>query len=103
MPLKKLRIQAKGAGSRGTEQAQQLVELMCETWDAIQSKFNEQTESEKEEMLEMFNSKVDCLGDSLFGDDANSENFAEFVTQLELPEEKLFMECCKEALLFEDP
>ena len=75
MPLKKLKIQAKGAGSRGTEQAEQMVELMCETWDLIQSKFAEQTESEKEEMLELFNSKVEDLGDSLFGDDSDRDTF----------------------------
>ena len=68
-------------GSRGTEQAPQMVELMIENWDQLQEKFAEYDESEKGEMIEHFNSTIDCLGDSLFGGDANQEEFAALVNQ----------------------
>ena len=54
-------------------------------------------------MLESFNSEVDCLGDAIFGDDATAEGFGEFIDQLEIEDEKKFMECCEKALLIEDP
>ena len=58
-----------------------LVELMVENWDQLQERFAEYDESEKGEMIEHFNSTIDCLGDSLFGDDANKEEFEELVNQ----------------------
>ena len=54
-------------------------------------------------MLETFNAEVDCLGDAIFGDDATAEGFGEFIEQLEIDDEKKFMECCEKALLIEDP
>ena len=39
MPLKRLRLQAKAKGCRGTQGAAQMVELMTENWATIQEAF----------------------------------------------------------------
>ena len=104
MPFKRLVLKPKGEkGSRGTEAAKEMLELMTENWDQLQDKFNSQNESEKSEMLEHFNQTIECLGDTLFGDDCNIEDFTAFVDGLEDEEEKKFMDAVNEALLIDDP
>ena len=60
-----------------------MVELMVENWDQLQEKFTEYSESEKEEMIDHFNSTIDALGDTLFGDDANLDDFKQLCGSLE--------------------
>ena len=54
-------------------------------------------------MSEHFNMTVDGLADSLFGDDANIDDFRTFCDGLEDEEEKSFIKAIEEALLIEDP
>ena len=54
-------------------------------------------------MSEHFNMTVDGLADSLFGDDANIDDFKTFADGLEDEEEKSFIKAIEEALLIEDP
>ena len=104
MPFKKLVLKPKGAkGTRGTEAAKEMLELMTENWDQLQDKFNSQNENEKSEMLDHFNQTIENLGDTLFGDDCNIEDFTSFVDGLEDEEEKKFMAAVNEALLIDDP
>ena len=104
MPFKKLVLKVKGErGTRGTEAAKEMLELMVENWDQLQEKFNSQNENEKSEMLEHFNQTIDNLGDTLFGDDCNTEDFTSFIDGLEDEEEKKFMDAINEALLIDDP
>ena len=56
---------------------------LCDNWDQLQDNYQSQTETEKEDMLEYFNSAIENLGDTLFGDDAEVEAFKDFVTGLE--------------------
>ena len=54
-------------------------------------------------MSEHFNMTLEGLGDVLFGDEANVEDFQEFTNGLEDEEEKSFIKAMEEALLIEDP
>ena len=56
MPIKKLVLVIKKGGSRGTANAAEIVDMLCGNWDQVQSKFKGFNESEKEAMLELFNS-----------------------------------------------
>ena len=104
MPFQKLVLKLKGADeakARGTEQASEMVELMSENWEQLQEKFRGQTEAEKGDMMDHFNSTIENLGDTLFGDDSNINDFKQFVSGLEDEEEQDFMTAIKEALLIE--
>ena len=78
-----------------------MVELMSENWEQLQEKFRGQTEAEKGDMMDHFNSTIENLGDTLFGDDSNINDFKQFVSGLEDEEEQDFMTAIKEALLIE--
>ena len=99
LKLSKEKIDA--AKARGTEQASEMLELMVDNWEQLQEKFKTQTEAEKEDMMDHFNSTIENLGDTLFGDDANIEDFKAFIGGLEDEEEEAFMSSIKEALLIE--
>ena len=106
MPFQKLHLKPKPKpeeeeGSRGTEQAPQMVELMLDNWDQLQQKFADYSESEKEEIIEHFNSTIDALGDSLFGDEANKAEFQDLVENCDEEQQKEFLTCVKEALLID--
>ena len=79
-----------------------MVELMSENWEQLQEKFRGQTEAEKEDMMDHFNSSIENLGDTLFGDDANIDDFKNFVTNLEDEEEAEFLAAIRDALLIEE-
>ena len=105
MPISKpLRLQiANAAAKRGTADGAAMVEMLVDNWQQLQEKFNAQNQTEKEEMSEHFNMTVDGLADSLFGDDANIDDFRTFCDGLEDEEEKSFIKAIEEALLIEDP
>ena len=90
------------AKALGTEQAPEMLELMAENWEQLQEKFNSQTEAEKNDMMDHFNSSIENLGDTLFGDDANIDDFRSFIGGLEDEEETQFVTAVKEALLIEE-
>ena len=92
MPLKKLRLNCRARGARGTEKAKEMLELMTENWSQLQENFQTQEEVERDEMIEHFNDAVDELGDQLFGEDANMDDFDRFVRGMDDKEEKAFME-----------
>ena len=56
MPIKKLVLQIKKEGSRGTANATEICEMLAGNWDQVQEKFQGFNESDKEAMLEHFNS-----------------------------------------------
>ena len=102
MPFRKLQFKPKSdKGARGTKQASEMLELMVENWDQLQEKFADYSESEKEEMIDHFNNTIENLGDMLFGDDANKEEFEELVNQSDEEQQREFLTCVKEALLIE--
>ena len=86
---------------RGTEKANEMVELMVDNWDQLQDKFNDYSEAEKDEMMDHFNCCINNLGDSLFGDEANPEDFKQFIDGLEDEQEVDFLESVREALLID--
>ena len=69
----------------------------------LQEKYNDQTEAEKEEMTDHFNSAIENLGDTLFGDEPNIDDFRQFVQGLKDEEEEDFMTAVRDALLIEEP
>ena len=79
MGLKRLRVNCKARGSRGTEQAPEMLELMEENWEELQSAFAGHSNEEQEELLDYFNSAIEDLGDNLFGNDASFEDLRAFV------------------------
>ena len=102
MAIKKLVIKLKGAhGARGTEAADELVDMLKENWEQIQTKYNELTETEKNEMLEHFNSTFENIGDTLFGEEADFSAVDEYINGLNEEEKGKFCEQFHEALQIE--
>ena len=56
MPIKKLVLTIVKGGSRGTANATEICDMLAGNWDQVQDKFKAFNESEKEAMLEHFNS-----------------------------------------------
>ena len=84
MAIKRLVIKLKGAhGARGTEAADELVDMLKENWEQIQTKYNELTETEKNKMLEHFNSSFENIGDMLFGEEADFIYVDEYINCLD--------------------
>ena len=73
--IKKLRIKCNAKGQRGTEGAPELLDMVNENWSQIKENFKASSEEEQEGLLEHFNSAQDEMGDMLFGDDADYEDF----------------------------
>ena len=86
---------------RGTKKASEMIDLMIDNWDQLQEKFEDYTESDKEELMDHFNCAVENLGDALFGSDASPEDFKTFMAGLEEEKEQVFLIAVKEALLIE--
>ena len=101
MPLKKIRIQAKPEGFRGMSTANEVMETLCDNWSQLQDNYLNQTETEKEDMLEYFNNAIENLGDTLFGEDCDVEAFKDFVTGLEKGQQAKFMTAIEEGLAIE--
>ena len=75
---------------------------MIDNWDQLQEKFHNQTESEKEEMMDFFNCRINSLGDVLFGDEANPDDFKTLVKDLPSEEDqKEFLDSVRSALLID--
>ena len=83
MPVKFKIKAAKPFGARGTTDATQLVELLEENWSAIQEKFNELSESDKQEMLDHFEASVENIAEALFGDGTTIGELREVVSNLD--------------------
>ena len=84
MPIKedtKLQIKIKkgSKGARGTEQANELIEMLNENWDQVQGLFNNKNEQQQEELLAHFESVNVDLGDCLFGESASAEDVSKFI------------------------
>ena len=83
MGLKRLRVNCKARGSRGTEQAPEMLDLMQENWEDLQSAFSGYSKEEQDELLDHFNQALEDLGDNLFGTDSNIEDLRTFVLSQE--------------------
>ena len=84
MPVKesaRLQIKVKkgSKGARGTEQADQLIDLLSENWQQIQDAFKAKSDDEQEALLEHFESINEDLGDCLFGEEASAEDVSKFI------------------------
>ena len=102
MPIKKLVLTIKKAGVRGTDNATEICDMLAGNWAQVQEKFAGFNESDKEAMLEHFNSQIESLGDALFGDAANADDLKEFVDGFEKAEEETFKKAILDALLVEE-
>ena len=74
-----IRIKKGSKGARGTEQANELIEMLNENWDQVQDLFNNKTEEQQEELLAHFESVNVDLGDCLFGESASAEDVSKFI------------------------
>ena len=84
MPIKedtKLQIKIKkgSKGARGTEQANELIDMLSENWQQVQDLFNSKNEEQQEELLAHFESVNPDLGDCLFGEEASAEDVSKFI------------------------
>ena len=75
--------EGEGEGVRGEDKINEMVELLTEHWDKLQEEFNRKAESDQDEMMGHFNDVVNNLGDTLFGDGTNPEDFQQFLAGLE--------------------
>ena len=77
----KLQIKVKkgSKGARGSEQAEQLIDMLSENWAQIQDVFKNKSEEEQGILLEHFESINEDLGDCLFGEDASAEDVKKFI------------------------
>ena len=102
MALKKLKISLKKKiGARGTESAEEMLELLNDNWEQVQERYNACSESEKEEMLEHFNSSQENLGEALFGADAQIEELQNYVNGLEEADKRVFCQLVNDVLQIE--
>ena len=74
-----IKVKKGSKGARGTEQADQLIDLLSENWQQIQDSFKAKSEDEQEALLAHFESINEDLGDCLFGDSASAEDVKKFV------------------------
>ena len=84
MPIKedtKLQIKIKkgSKGARGTEQANELIDMLSENWQQVQDLFNSKNEEQQMELLDHFESVNPNLGDYLFGEEASAEDVSMFI------------------------
>ena len=103
MPFKKMRIKCKARGSRGTEGASEMLELMSSNWEQIRDAFAQYSDEEQNELMDHFNDTLDDLGENLFGEDAQMEDFKTYITGMEEEDQKKFLAAVKESLMLEDP
>ena len=75
----KITLNIKKGGARGTEQANEVCEMLSENWQQFRDKYNALVQEEQDEMLEHFEGIMDNLGDILFGEDSNDEDVKRFV------------------------
>ena len=68
----------------------------------MKEKHNSQSEEEREEMMDFFNSNLENLGDTLFGDDTTPEDLATYVDGLDDSKAEAFCKAINEAVLIED-
>ena len=102
MVLKKIQIKLKGShGARGTRESDQMLEMLKHNWDEIQEKFQNASESEKEDYLDHFNANFENLGDSLFGDEAGIEAITELVNGYDEQQKVKFCEIVDDVFNFE--
>ena len=74
-----IKIKKGSKGARGTEQANELIDMLNENWDQVQELFNNKSEEEQNELFEHCESINQDLGDCLFGDGANPEDVSKFI------------------------
>ena len=74
-----IKVKKGSKGARGTEQSDQLVDMLSENWEQYQEAFKGRSEAEQEELLSHFESINEDLGDCLFGEDASAEDVKKFI------------------------
>ena len=74
-----IKIKKGSKGARGTEQANELIDMLNENWDQVQELFNNKSDEEQEELFAHCESVNPDLGDCLFGDGANAEDVSKFI------------------------
>ena len=83
--LKKIVLQRSEEGAGGTESKEAILELVKVEWGNIQVKFEEMTNEEQISLIQHFNTVDEevNMGDALFGEQANYDDFAQAVDGLE--------------------
>ena len=68
----------------------------------MREKHNSGSEEEKDEMIDFFNSNLENLGDTLFGDDATPDDIATYVDGLDDAKSEQFVEAVNQAMDFDN-
>ena len=68
----------------------------------MKEKHNASSEEEREEMMDFFNSNLENLGDTLFGEDSTPEDLATYVDGLDDTKSEQFVNAVNEAMDFDN-
>ena len=93
-----IRIKKGSKGARGTEQANELIDMLSENWQQVQDLFNNKSEEQQEELLAHFESVNPDLGDCLFGEEASAEDVSKFINGKPDAEQDAIAEAINDAL-----
>ena len=85
-------------GSRGTEKASEMVEMLSNNWDQFRESFDAMPEDEQESMMEFFESLDENYSDVLFGEDSSAEDMARYILSREDEKQEKFCQAMDEAL-----
>ena len=90
--LKKLVINLRKGdqGSRGTEKASEVVEMLSNNWDQFRESFDEMAEDEQNAMMEFFESLDENYSDILFGEDSSAEDMVRYILSREDEKQERF-------------
>ena len=103
MPLLRKIIIKKGAGQRGTEDKEAVLELARSEWDQIREKYAAETDQQGE-LIAHFNAVATGseIGDSLFGDNAGIDEFCDLINGLDEATQTAFVVAWNEAFESKD-
>ena len=76
-----------------------MVEALSSNWPQIKDKYNEKSEEEKDEMMDYFNSQIENLGSTLFGEDTEATELETLVNALSDADCEKFEETVKEGMV----
>ena len=83
MPIKEKLVltvkNRKDPGNDITAIANELIDVLTETWEEFRKKFGELPEDQQDQMFDHFEDKLEYLGDILLGEDSSAEDMYRFV------------------------
>ena len=66
-------------GARGTEKAQEMIDMLINHWSDFRESFDQMSEDDQNELISHFESLDENYGDILFGEDSSAEDMARYI------------------------